>query len=73
MQVTLKNGSITLTVDCETYSITPKYTNIWVENFEQVAEILQHRICEAVRVSVLNCNYDIWQVGFKTEDIKIEI
>lgn len=73
MKVTLKNGCVSLEVECETYSITPKYTNICVGTFEQVSEILQHKLCEAVRVSVLNCDYDIWQVGFKTEDIKIEI
>lgn len=73
MKVILKNGSVSLEIECETYSIIPKYINIWTKDFGNVAEILKHPLCESIRVSVLNCNYDIWQIGFKTEDIKIEM
>ena len=73
MKVTLKNGPLSLDVEVATYTIAPKYINIWVNDFAQVNEILRHRICESIRISFMNCNYNSWQLGFKTEDIKIEI
>lgn len=72
MKVILKNGTIVLPIECETYSITPQFSNIWFKDFSSVAIMLEHRVCEAVRVSVMNNCYDSWRVGFKTEDIKIE-
>lgn len=73
MKITLKNRNIALEVECENYSITPKFTNIWIKDFQIVATIVQHHICEAVRLSLLNCNYESWQIGFRTEDIKVEV
>lgn len=72
MIITLRNREGTLTIECDTYSITPKYTNVWVESFFQVSQILQAWICDGVRVSLIHNEGASWQVGFKTEDIKIE-
>lgn len=72
MRITLKNNSVALTIDCETYSINPQFSNVWFSDFASVVTMLEHRVCEAVRVSVMNNCYDSWRIGFKTEDIKIE-
>ena len=73
MKVTLRNGAILCPVECETYSITPRFCNIWVTDFEEVKRILHHYVCEGVRVLVLNNNYDSYQIGFHAGDIKIEV
>ncbi len=70
MIITLKNEDFALPVDCETYSITPKYTNIWVLCFEQVSEIAQHRICDNICITIMNCGCS-WRVGFKTNEVSL--
>ena len=72
MQVTIKTPTDKLTVECETYAITPVYINIWVKDFVEVSDILEHSVCANIRVSVLNSNYNTWQLGFRSGDIKLE-
>lgn len=73
MKITLKNGNIALPIECANFTITPQFCNVWFNSFDSVQYVLEHKVCESVRVSVINNNYDSWRIGFKTEDIKIEI
>ena len=73
MRVTIKNGSLSHTIECNNFSVMPKYSNIWLSDISDVMELLSHEVCEGLRVLVVNNCYDVWQLGFKTEDITLEI
>lgn len=73
MKITIRSGNVSLEVNCDGYNITPTYCNIWIKSFPTLVKILEHRVCESLRVLVMNHNYDVWQLGFRTEDIKFDI
>lgn len=73
MKITIRNGNVSLEVECDGYNITPTYSNIWVNTLPELTAILKHRVCESLRILVMNHNYDTWQIGFRTGDVKFEI